>query len=265
MVKIALLSLYRRIFCTHVFRVKTLIVGCACVTWCLLALLLDIFQCSPIEDAFLPQYLFTDKCIDLQWYYWGTGGTNLLLDVVMLYLPVHMVWGLQLQTRQKALLTGVFSLGGFVLIAGAMRISSIGVLQKEDISVSGAVFYLWSQVEPATAIICASIVTYRPLFTNIHIPSRFPSFSSLLRSKTTSSGSSSGGLGASKHSDGGWNALGSRDHDPLARPNRRHDAEGQFGNIQKKTRIEISSRAYEPDVWESTVETRSHSATVEMF
>ena len=27
--------------------------------------------------------------------------------------------------------------------------------------------YAWSQVEPATAIICASLVTYRPLFVNI--------------------------------------------------------------------------------------------------
>ena len=27
--------------------------------------------------------------------------------------------------------------------------------------------YAWSQVEPATAILCASLVTYRPLFVNI--------------------------------------------------------------------------------------------------
>lgn len=27
--------------------------------------------------------------------------------------------------------------------------------------------YAWSQVEPATAILCASIVTYRPLFVNV--------------------------------------------------------------------------------------------------
>ena len=29
--------------------------------------------------------------------------------------------------------------------------------------------YLWTQVEPATAIICACVVTYRPLFANINI------------------------------------------------------------------------------------------------
>ena len=29
--------------------------------------------------------------------------------------------------------------------------------------------YLWTQIEPATAILCACIMTYRPLFTNINI------------------------------------------------------------------------------------------------
>lgn len=29
--------------------------------------------------------------------------------------------------------------------------------------------YAWSQIEPATAIFCACIVTYRPLFHNFHI------------------------------------------------------------------------------------------------
>ena len=29
--------------------------------------------------------------------------------------------------------------------------------------------YLWTQVEPATAILCACIVTYRPLFTNVNL------------------------------------------------------------------------------------------------
>ena len=29
--------------------------------------------------------------------------------------------------------------------------------------------YLWSQVEPATAILCACMMTYRPLFTNINV------------------------------------------------------------------------------------------------
>lgn len=68
-----------------------------------------------------------------------------------------------------------------------MRIVSIGDMKKEDVtgmattvgslcptlaksfSVTMAAEYLWTQVEPATAILCACIITYRPLFTNINI------------------------------------------------------------------------------------------------
>ncbi|KAL9000056.1 MAG: hypothetical protein Q9188_005760 [Gyalolechia gomerana] len=50
--------------------------------------------------------------------------------------------------------------------------------------------YLWSQIEPATAIFCACLVTYRPLFTNISFS--FPSkFSSLFSFKRGSSRASS--------------------------------------------------------------------------
>jgi len=34
--------------------------------------------------------------------------------------------------------------------------------------VTMAAEYLWTQVEPATAILCACVVTYRPLFTNLN-------------------------------------------------------------------------------------------------
>ena len=41
--------------------------------------------------------------------------------------------------------------------------------------------YLWSQLEPAGAVLCACLVTYRPLFTNVNlfIPTRLSSLFSL--------------------------------------------------------------------------------------
>lgn len=35
--------------------------------------------------------------------------------------------------------------------------------------VTMTVEYAWSQIEPATAILCACIVTYRPLFNDLHV------------------------------------------------------------------------------------------------
>ena len=73
---------------------------------------MDIFQCRPFSAAFEPALLFTDQCIDLQAFYEGVTIANLGLDVVVLYLPLHMVWKLKLPTRQKLMLSGIFLLGG---------------------------------------------------------------------------------------------------------------------------------------------------------
>ena len=111
-VKISILLLYRRIFDTAAFRRKTLIVGILCITWFLIAICLEIFECHPFSDAFIPKMLYTDHCIDIQAYYEGVTATNMAIDIVVLLLPVHMVWGLSLPIRQRILLSSIFMLGG---------------------------------------------------------------------------------------------------------------------------------------------------------
>ncbi|KAL8903239.1 MAG: hypothetical protein Q9207_004050 [Kuettlingeria erythrocarpa] len=68
-------------------------------------------------------------------------------------------------------------------IAGAIRIVYLSDLQKVDLTKSLANEYLWSQIEPATAIICACAVTYRPLFrkTSPSIPKKLSSILSFGR------------------------------------------------------------------------------------
>ena len=95
MVKISLLLLYRRIFSTPAFRKKVLVVGIVCAIWFFISIFMDIFQCHLLSDAFNPEMLFTDHCINLQGYYWGAIAANLGIDVIMLLLPLHMVWDLK--------------------------------------------------------------------------------------------------------------------------------------------------------------------------
>ena len=78
-------------------------------------------------------------------------------------------------------------------VASVMRIVAIGNLKQTDLvctsiskivavvlnpiwltlscTDSGASSYMWSQIEPSAAILCACIVTYRPLFRDIRLPS----------------------------------------------------------------------------------------------
>ncbi len=109
--KVSVLLLYRRIFATQAFRRRTTVIMILCITWSIVAIFTEIFQCRPFSAAFNLEHILTDSCIDLQAYYWGIAISNLLMDFVLLILPLHMVWNLKLPARQKMLLSGVFLCG----------------------------------------------------------------------------------------------------------------------------------------------------------
>lgn len=111
MVKISILLLYRRLFTTLKFRRATLIVGIACVSWLIAALLCLAFQCHTDTERYRTDSLFSDQCIDLKAYWLGITGSNMALDLVILCMPLYMVWNLKLAARQKIALSGIFALG----------------------------------------------------------------------------------------------------------------------------------------------------------
>ena len=111
-VNLSILLLYRRIFVTQGFKRTTIYVGLICLAWFFIAVFMNLFQCNPFKAAFDVELVFTNQCINLQAFYWGITAANLTLDVILLYLPLHMVWGLQLPMRQKFALSGIFMPGG---------------------------------------------------------------------------------------------------------------------------------------------------------
>lgn len=168
-VKISILLLYRRIFDTFVFKRAILVVGFLCITWLCGNIFTVFFLCSPMSAAWDPKLMFSDHCGDFQEFLMGISVSNLLLDVIILCMPLPMVWGVMLSTRKKLEVSGVFLLGSFTCIASLIRILSIVKIKEDDFSYTFLSEYLWSHVEPATAIWCACLMTYRPLFANISL------------------------------------------------------------------------------------------------
>ena len=107
----SILALYRRLFPTPAFKKKSSVVGALCLAWWFAAFFTDLFQCHPFEAAFNAELLFTDRCINVQAYYWAISSLNLVLDVIMLYLPLQMVWRLKISKGQRLILSGIFTLG----------------------------------------------------------------------------------------------------------------------------------------------------------
>lgn len=114
LVRISILLLYRRIFDLDPFRIITAFLIATCVAWGVAICAAEIFQCHAISDAFKPEVVtaFDGRCVNLQALLYGTLGTGFTLDLVILILPLHRIWTLRLEPRQKYELTAIMGLGG---------------------------------------------------------------------------------------------------------------------------------------------------------
>ena len=108
--KISILLLYRRIFATRSFRIVALIMSAIVLAWCISSVLVTSFQCQPIAAVW--NFNLPATCLDPVVFSLAIALTGVLTDVIVLFLPLHMIWKLHLPTRQKIVLSGVFLLGG---------------------------------------------------------------------------------------------------------------------------------------------------------
>ena len=69
-----------------------------------------LFQCHPIDGAWNRNV--EAKCIDVEVWSLVIGIVNVCLDFGVLFLPISMVWGLQMKMKWKMQVVGMFLLGG---------------------------------------------------------------------------------------------------------------------------------------------------------
>ena len=78
--------------------------------WWVAFTLASIFQCTPV--ALNWHRALPGTCFNFLAMYWVHALTNIATDIVILSLPWPMIWRLQMHTRLKAALSGMFLLGG---------------------------------------------------------------------------------------------------------------------------------------------------------
>lgn len=114
-IKCSILMLYLRLFGVRPAFRKTIFVMLALVVaWCVAVFFAAIFQASP------PKLLWTTNLkdlpkgahhIDLSAYLIGTAVPNVVMDFAILFLPMGIVWQLQISKRRKTALSAVFAVG----------------------------------------------------------------------------------------------------------------------------------------------------------
>lgn len=70
----------------------------------------SVFQCHPINGAW--DRSVEAKCMNVELWSLVIGIVNVCLDFGVLFLPIGMVWGVQMKLKWKLQVVGIFMLGG---------------------------------------------------------------------------------------------------------------------------------------------------------
>lgn len=85
------------------------VVSSIVVVWAACGILSGCFACIPTEKLWNPK--LPGGCMDLSRFYYGLQIPNIATDAIILFMPMHIVWGLPISRAQKMGLSGIFVLG----------------------------------------------------------------------------------------------------------------------------------------------------------
>ena len=108
-IRASVLSLYIRIFPTPSFRLSCYIVQGSNLAYFVAMVLACCLICRPL--TFLWNQSNNGSCGELKSFDLFLGVSNLLLDVTTVALPMPVLWGLQMRTKQKLRIVAMFSIG----------------------------------------------------------------------------------------------------------------------------------------------------------
>jgi hypothetical protein len=108
--KLSLLSFYLQLSPDKWFRmlVWATIAIVGCLTTVITALL--FFHCNPIAKSWDPT-IEEGQCFDVGILYMATAVSNIITDVLIFFLPLPTIIGLQMKRAQKASAVAVFAVG----------------------------------------------------------------------------------------------------------------------------------------------------------
>ncbi|KAI9046858.1 hypothetical protein LZ554_008937 [Drepanopeziza brunnea f. sp. 'monogermtubi'] len=184
-VKLSIVLQYLRVFLSRRTRY-------ACLWTLLLLSLYGIQQISSSIFACVPIASFWDRsiagyCINKEAVWFFNSAMNIFTDIVLIILPMPALSTLQLPPKQKFGLILIFALGGLVCVVSVLRLHSLYIASlSNDMTWDNVESSIWSNIEVAVSIICASLPTLRPLLQSRQLPGSFPSANSLSEPKSSS-------------------------------------------------------------------------------
>ncbi|OKL62446.1 hypothetical protein UA08_02573 [Talaromyces atroroseus] len=202
--KISILVLYLRIFQSNTFVRRVSLISIAVIACAYVALTCaKVFRCQPVSGAWQLAPGRPVKCIDIVVIHLASTPVNLYTDLAIILLPIPVLSSLQLPRQQKFILILTFALAAFDVVISVIRTAVLEQVllkaavenrlhgyetpaSKLDITYTESLAFMWSAVEVNIGIVCACIITLRPLVGKV-----FPKMLEDSRRKQSSGGSSS--------------------------------------------------------------------------
>lgn len=112
--KLSVLAFYWRVFPTQNVKVGCMVLASLCFGWTISIQIVNLLQCRPLEAFWNLELreLPGTVCLDVLLYFIGNSSANCVIDFLTLILPVREVLRLNMTTRRKFGVLGIFLLSG---------------------------------------------------------------------------------------------------------------------------------------------------------
>ncbi|KAK1982327.1 CFEM domain-containing protein [Colletotrichum cereale] len=164
--KISVLFFYLRIFPNKSFRYATYATMSYIALSTTILLFMQIFQCIPFsynwdgwKDDFGPHH-----CLNINVLAFVAGGLSISHDVIILFLPIPLLWHLNMGLRSKVGILLMFSLGIFIIITSCVRLRYITLFTRSlNPTWDFTDPLIWSGVEVSVSMIIVCLPAMRVL------------------------------------------------------------------------------------------------------
>ncbi|KAM3074407.1 hypothetical protein ACMFMG_002786 [Clarireedia jacksonii] len=208
LIKSSILVFYMNIFRGNVFVISARVMLAIVFTWTVSFFFANLFTCYPITP-FVEQF-YGHTCMNTVPMWYAMSISDMIVDILILLLPIPMVLQLKLRPKQKIGVLGMFLLGATVCAFSVARmlayfhVDSVFLAHYNDETFYTSPVFFWANIELSSAIMCACLPTYRPLWLRLTKSPQtnaesvqLSSFNRMKNSKNTYGSSKSGSRGLS--------------------------------------------------------------------
>ncbi|KAL0929576.1 uncharacterized protein CTRU02_215475 [Colletotrichum truncatum] len=156
-------------------------------------------QCLPINSIW-DRNITERRCVNLTAVGYSNSALAIAEDVAILVLPIPQIWRLQISLHRRLALLALFSIGFFACLTSMIRMKFlVQYADTFDATWDHVDIVMWSFIEQAAALLCASLPAARLLVVNLLAH---------LKSKHRSSSRSQQGHFRTQHTPDGITSLG---------------------------------------------------------